>query len=174
MLKSKTRRAVIREWMARAPEQRRSSQQALAFDWISRMGAIKRAHPERPLYWLLLVKGHRTFRYLPLFAKSFFPHWSIDRSDLKPLADELASAMFPRDRVISSLVKYAIDFSEDEYTEVLREKLANFYAKRTLTGQPVTLDSQVRAITAFLDGNFAKTTGQIVNVDGGQAAAFLR
>jgi hypothetical protein len=31
MLKSKTRRAVIREWMALAPEQRRSSGQALAF-----------------------------------------------------------------------------------------------------------------------------------------------
>ena len=28
--------------------------------------------------------------------------------------------------------------------------------------------------TAFLDGDFSKTTGQIVNVDGGQAAAFLR
>jgi hypothetical protein len=72
-------------------------QQALAFDWISRMGALKRARPERPLYWLLVVKGHRTFRYLPLFAKSFFPHWSIDRSDLKPLADELAIDMFPDD-----------------------------------------------------------------------------
>jgi hypothetical protein len=72
-------------------------QQALAFDWISRMGAIKRERPERPLYWLLLVKGHRTFRYLPLFAKSFFPHWNIDRSDLKPLADALAFEMFPDD-----------------------------------------------------------------------------
>jgi hypothetical protein len=56
----------------------------------------------------------------------------------------------------------------------LRDRLAGFYAQRTLTGKPVTLDSQIRAITAFLDGNFAKTTGQIVNVDGGQAAAFLR
>ena len=72
-------------------------QQALAFDWISRMGAIKRERPELTLYWLLLVKGHRTFRYLPLFAKSFFPHWSIDRDDLKPLADELAIDMFPND-----------------------------------------------------------------------------
>lgn len=72
-------------------------QQALAFDWISRMGAIKRERPERPLYWLLLVKGHRTFRYLPLFAKSFFPHWSVDRGDLKPLADALAIEMFPGD-----------------------------------------------------------------------------
>jgi len=72
-------------------------QQALAFDWISRMGAIKRARPELPLYWLLLVKGHRTFRYLPLFAKSFHPHWGIERSDLKPLADALAIDMFPGD-----------------------------------------------------------------------------
>jgi hypothetical protein len=31
MLKSKTRRAVIREWMALAPEQRRSAEQAAAF-----------------------------------------------------------------------------------------------------------------------------------------------
>jgi len=72
-------------------------QQALAFDWISRMGALKRERPEIPFYWLLLVKGHRTFRYLPLFGKSFYPHWSIDRSDLKPLADTLALEMFPDD-----------------------------------------------------------------------------
>jgi hypothetical protein len=38
----------------------------------------------------------------------------------------------------------------------------------------VTLDSQIRAITAFMNGDLSKTTGQIINVDGGQAAAFLR
>ena len=82
--------------------------------------------------------------------------------------------MFLRERVLASLGKYTIDHDPTESTEALRDKLAAFYAKRTLTGQPVTLDSQVRAITAFLNGDFGKTTGQIVNVDGGQAAAFLR
>jgi len=72
-------------------------QQVLAFEWITRMGALKRESPGVPLYWLLLVKGHRTFRYLPLFANSFYPHWRIDRSDLKPLADTLALEMFPDD-----------------------------------------------------------------------------
>jgi len=72
-------------------------QQALAFDWIGRMGALKRERPDVPLYWLLLVKGHRTYRYLPLFGKSFHPHWRVDRSDLKPLADALAGEMFPED-----------------------------------------------------------------------------
>ncbi len=72
-------------------------QQSLAFAWISRMGALKREQPDVPLFWFLLVKGHRTFRYLPVFGKSFYPHWSIDRSDLKLLADALAKDMFPSD-----------------------------------------------------------------------------
>ena len=72
-------------------------QQSLAFAWISRMGALKREQPDTPLFWFLLVKGHRTFRYLAAFGKSFHPHWSDDRSDLKGLADALAKDMFPSD-----------------------------------------------------------------------------
>ena len=69
-------------------------QQSLAFAWISRIGELKREYPDIAMFWFLLVKGHRTFRYLPAFGKSFYPHWSIDRSDLKPLADALAADMF--------------------------------------------------------------------------------
>jgi hypothetical protein len=69
-------------------------QQELAFAWIARIGAIKAQAPNFPLYWFLLVKGHRTFKYLSVFGKSFYPHWRIDRSDLKPLADQLAKADF--------------------------------------------------------------------------------
>lgn len=72
-------------------------QQSLASAWIARMGALKREQPRVPLFWFLLVKGHRTFRYLPAFGHSFYPHWSEDRSDLKPLADALALDMFPDD-----------------------------------------------------------------------------
>jgi NAD(P)-dependent dehydrogenase (short-subunit alcohol dehydrogenase family) len=84
------------------------------------------------------------------------------------------SSMFPRERVIASLAKYGLASDEQESTEVLRDRLAVFYAQRTLTGQPITLESQVRAITAFLTSDFSRTTGQIVNVDGGLAAAFQR
>ena len=42
------------------------------------------------------------------------------------------------------------------------------------TYRPVTLDAKVRAIVAFVTDEFGLSTGQIVNVDGGQAAAFLR
>jgi rhamnulose-1-phosphate aldolase/alcohol dehydrogenase len=84
------------------------------------------------------------------------------------------SSMFPRERVIASLAKYSLPHDASETTEALRDRLAAFYAQRTLTGQPITLESQVSAITAFLTSDFSKTTGQIVNVDGGLAAAFQR
>lgn len=69
-------------------------QQALAFAWIGNLGKLKRERPELPLYWFVIIKGHRTYKFLPAFAKSFYPHWSIDRSDLKPLADALAIEKF--------------------------------------------------------------------------------
>jgi NAD(P)-dependent dehydrogenase (short-subunit alcohol dehydrogenase family) len=84
------------------------------------------------------------------------------------------SSMFPRERVLASLAKYKLLHDEAESTETLRDRLAAFYAERTLTGQPITLDSQVRVITALLTSDFSRTTGQIVNVDGGLAAAFQR
>ncbi len=46
--------------------------------------------------------------------------------------------MFPRDRVIASLAKYNIPFTQEEATESLTTKLARFYADRTLTKTPIT------------------------------------
>src|SRR6266550_4087966 len=84
------------------------------------------------------------------------------------------SSMFPRERLVASLAKYGLPYDAAESTEVLRDRLAEFYARRTLTGQPIALADQVKAIAAFLTDDFRKTTGQIVNIDGGLAAAFLR
>lgn len=69
-------------------------QQALAFTWLRFISKLKQATPSKPFYWFLIVKGHRTYRYLPAFSKSFYPHWTIDRSDLKPLLDFLAEEKF--------------------------------------------------------------------------------
>jgi hypothetical protein len=69
-------------------------QQALAFSWIARAGQIKRQASEIPLYWFLIVKGHRTYRYLPTFTYRFHPHWSYQDDKLKALADWVARNKF--------------------------------------------------------------------------------
>ena len=84
------------------------------------------------------------------------------------------SAMFPRERVIASLAKYKIPFSDGEPTESLTQKLAQFYADRTLTHSPITPADQAEAFYLLLTNRLSKTTGQVLTVDGGLIEAFLR
>jgi len=84
------------------------------------------------------------------------------------------SAMFPRDRVIGSLAKYSIPYKDDEATELLVTKLAQFYADRTLTKAPITPADQAEAYFLLVTQRLSKTTGQVVTVDGGLHEAFLR
>ena len=48
-------------------------QQALAFAWLRFAGSRKALAPQRPLYWFLISKGHRTYRFLTAFAHAFWP-----------------------------------------------------------------------------------------------------
>jgi len=84
------------------------------------------------------------------------------------------SAMFPRDRVLSSLLKYNVAHSPDEPTESLVRKLAQFYADRTLTKSPITPADQAEAYFLLVSNRLSKTTGQVIAVDGGLHEAFLR
>ena len=84
------------------------------------------------------------------------------------------SAMFPRDRVIGSLAKYNIPYTDNEETESLVNKLAQFYADRTLTRSPITPADQAEAYFLLVSDRLSKTTGQVITVDGGLHEAFLR
>ncbi len=84
------------------------------------------------------------------------------------------STMFPRDRVIASLTKYDIAFEESESDDSLRNKLAKFYAMRTLLHEPITPEDQAEAAYFLVSSASSKTTGQVINVDGGLHEAFQR
>ena len=93
---------------------------------------------------------------------------------ISPATVVKGSTMFPRDRVIASLSKYAIPFEATATDDELRNLLAEFYAKRTLTHQPIDPKDCAEAIL-FLAGPAARcTTGHLIPVDGGLTEAFLR
>jgi rhamnose utilization protein RhaD (predicted bifunctional aldolase and dehydrogenase)/NAD(P)-dependent dehydrogenase (short-subunit alcohol dehydrogenase family) len=93
---------------------------------------------------------------------------------IAPATVVVGSTMFPRDRVIRSLQKYEIEFSENETTEELRSKLAGFYAQRTLTKLPILPQDCANAIVWLAGEHSNKTTGHVIPVDGGLAEAYLR
>lgn len=93
---------------------------------------------------------------------------------IAPATVVAGSTMFPRDRVMQSLQKYRIEFSDAETLEQLRTKLADFYAVRTLTKRPILPQDCAAAIVWLASDQSAKTTGHIIPVDGGLPEAFLR
>jgi NAD(P)-dependent dehydrogenase (short-subunit alcohol dehydrogenase family) len=106
------------------------------------------------------------------FAISLAPKVRVN--GISPATVVKGSTMFPRDRVIASLTKYSIAFDKGDSDEQLRAVLAEFYAKRTLTHQPIDPQDCAAAIL-FLAGPQSRcTTGHLIPVDGGLTEAFLR
>jgi NAD(P)-dependent dehydrogenase (short-subunit alcohol dehydrogenase family) len=99
---------------------------------------------------------------------------NIRVNGIAPATVVAGSAMFPRDRVIGSLKKYNIAFAAAESTEALRAKLAEFYARRTITRRPILPSDCANAICWLAGDQSAKTTGHVIPVDGGLPEAFLR
>ncbi|MEZ5302762.1 MAG: hypothetical protein R3F11_19305 [Verrucomicrobiales bacterium] len=66
-----------------------------AFAWLRFAAAAKSRAPGIPLYWLLIVKGHRTYRYLHVFACRYFPApgWGTPAREQR-LIDQLAGDRF--------------------------------------------------------------------------------
>jgi rhamnose utilization protein RhaD (predicted bifunctional aldolase and dehydrogenase)/NAD(P)-dependent dehydrogenase (short-subunit alcohol dehydrogenase family) len=93
---------------------------------------------------------------------------------IAPATVVAGSTMFPRDRIMQSLQKYKIEFSESDSTDALRDRLADFYAQRTLGKRPITPEICAAAIAWLAGDQSARTTGHVIPVDGGLIEAFLR
>lgn len=93
---------------------------------------------------------------------------------IAPATVVAGSTMFPRDRVIQSLQRYKVTFTNSEPTEELRGKLADFYAQRTLTKGRILPQDCASAVAWLVSDQSARTTGHVIPVDGGLTEAFLR
>ena len=54
------------------------------------------------------------------------------------------------------------------------EELPAYYAKRTLLNEIISTEDIANGVFAFVSGLLSKSTGNILNIDGGVAAAFVR
>lgn len=70
-------------------------EQELARAWLEQIGRRTREKPDREFFWFLIVKGHRTYRYLPAFALDFAPSRRGEQDgDLLALRNALAKDRF--------------------------------------------------------------------------------
>ncbi|MBD3374327.1 hypothetical protein GF406_04760 [candidate division KSB1 bacterium] len=52
---------------------------ALAGSFGHVMLRVLQEHPQIPIYWYLICKGYRTYRFLPTFFNEFYPHYDRER-----------------------------------------------------------------------------------------------
>jgi len=67
----------------------------LAKAWCQVAAMAMKAQPSRRLFWFLVSKGYRTYLYLPLFFKNYFPrHDIVEAPGLNELLITLAKERF--------------------------------------------------------------------------------
>jgi hypothetical protein len=69
------------------------SSSVLSRTWIAAINILRQEYPNGKLYWLLLCSGYRTYRFLPTFAREFYPRHGVEtpapvRALMQFLADE--------------------------------------------------------------------------------------
>jgi len=70
-------------------------EQALARAFCRFAGRLSAQDPGQPLWWLLLTKGYRTYRYLRLFAQRHYPrHGEPTPPAVKHRMDAIAATLF--------------------------------------------------------------------------------
>ncbi len=67
----------------------------LARGWIAMVREIQGDRRHEPWYWLLLSSGYRTYRFLPVFWREFWPRCDADTpSEMSRLLTQLATQRF--------------------------------------------------------------------------------
>ena len=67
---------------------------ALPSVWIKRVLALAAAMPQ-PVYWLLISSGYKSYRFLPVFYREFYPRYDCPTPpDLQGIMDVLAQERF--------------------------------------------------------------------------------
>jgi hypothetical protein len=51
---------------------------ALARTWIATVNRLRAKYPRQSCFWLLLTSGFRTYRFLPVFWREFYPQHGIE------------------------------------------------------------------------------------------------
>lgn len=70
--------------------------QIMSKGWSYTIGMMIQSDPGKKWYWYLMSKGHRTYLYLPIFFKEFYPspHDHTMENCLKQIAHEVSNKLF--------------------------------------------------------------------------------
>jgi len=101
------------------------SSSALSTGWISSINKLRREYCKGKLYWLLISGGYRTYRFLPLFWKEFYPRYdAIIPESILCLMQDLSVKRFGENyNIKTGIVRFS-------HPHILRDGLHGIPAQR--------------------------------------------
>lgn len=68
---------------------------ALSYYWMGAIDYLRRLYRKERLYWFLIVSGYRTYRFLPVYSRTFYPRYDRPTpADAQAIMDAAATARF--------------------------------------------------------------------------------
>jgi hypothetical protein len=68
---------------------------ALPKAWVAAINQLRQTYSQGRFYWLLICSGYRTYRFLPVFAKTFYPcHDRPTPPDVQAMINFLARSQY--------------------------------------------------------------------------------
>lgn len=77
-------------------------------------GEFASKFPEKGVFWFLITKGYKTYRYLPVFTKKYYPSYKEETPKYKKeLIDAIANHLYPK------------QYDPDTYLISFKDKIGN-------------------------------------------------
>ena len=94
--------------------------------WIKNAIKIKERYKEK-LYWLLISKGYKTYKYLSTFYKEFYPRYDKKTPEFeKSIIDNFGRTYYREnydEKKGIIVMNYSRDYLKKDYTKIPQEKL---------------------------------------------------
>lgn len=131
----------------------------LACAFAQFMYALIEKYPNKPLHWFLISKGYRTYRFLQVYFKEYYPVYDKTiPNEKKEILDAIATYKFDDDyNNDTQVIHYneAKDYLKPEHAEILDGKLKNphiqFFAERNKNYKD---GDELACITDISEDNF--------------------
>lgn len=145
----------------------------LSRSWIRAVMELHSRAATSKLWWLLLTAGFRTYRFLPLFWKTFHPRYDAEPSDAtRRWMDELARERFgDRYDASAGIVRFDSPYRlGPELSETPRGKRDDPHVAYFLSRNPGFVDGdELVCLTEIAPGNLTRAGWRMVDPSGARA-----
>ncbi len=140
-------------------------QTVLMHDWWQFTCTVQRQFRGMDVYWMLISKGWRTYKLIPLFYKEYYPRPDMETPpDFQAFMDELGNRKFPGEYRDGLIIPSEPDFLKNAEEDVPERRRNDpdvrfFIAKNPNFGK----GNELLCITRLAPDNLTKTGRRVLN-----------